>query len=108
MYTVYIIHALLIHYVHYFTGSTHRPGLAAIMPTYYLQDILNESSAPEKFTQHPSENNKKEESVLIVDFGSWQCRVGLSNESAPSSKHAQNCMYGQTDILLIHSGFSGL
>lgn len=49
----------------------------------YLQDILIECSAPEKF--HKPTNSDGSD-TLIVDFGSWQCRAGLSNEAEPSRK----------------------
>lgn len=52
---------------------------------FYLQDILNECSAPEKF-QEPETNRNDKEITLIVDFGSWQCRVGRSCDPEPSSK----------------------
>lgn len=46
-----------------------------------MQDISNECSAPEKFSKPTSQPSD----TLIVDFGSWQCRVGWSNEHEPSS-----------------------
>lgn len=55
------------------------------MPNYYLQDILNECSVPERFNKPKPSGNKDENKALIIDFGSWQCRVGLSNEKCPSS-----------------------
>lgn len=51
----------------------------------YLQDILIECGAPEKF--HKPANSDGNDIILIVDFGSWQCRAGLSNEAEPSRKN---------------------
>lgn len=61
----------------------HRGNLEMVL---YLQDILIECSAPEKF-QKPT--NSDESDILIVDFGSWQCRAGLSNEAEPSRKNKE-------------------
>ena len=57
------------------------------MTTYYLQDILNECNVPEKFTKPEifKASDTTGRNSLIVDFGSWQCRVGMSHESFPSS-----------------------
>lgn len=49
---------------------------------FYLQDILNECTAPEKFIKPVNSDCD----ILIVDFGSWQCRAGLANEEEPSCK----------------------
>ena len=45
---------------------------------------MAECSAPEKFNK-PA--NPETSNTLIVDFGSWQCRAGLANETEPSCKH---------------------
>lgn len=51
------------------------------MTVNYLKDILQETLVPEKFNASPG--NAK---TLIVDFGSWQCRAGWSEEASPSCK----------------------
>lgn len=55
----------------------------------YLQDIVNECSVPEKFNFLNDQIKSSKSSncnTLIVDFGSWQCRVGWCDEVEPSSK----------------------
>lgn len=57
----------------------------------YLPELLsefNDVKCPERLGNATEGKKKPNGAVLVVDFGSWQCRAGWAGETEPSRKCA--------------------